>query len=323
VAKLVGSVVSAGVSVLLAIPLFFGGGDTASTAGACVDGSADVAGETDQIAATIRGRESGGDYRARAHGSTASGAYQFTDGTWAGYGGYARAWLAPPEVQDTKAAAHITSILAANNGDVTAVPVVWYIGYLPAPEDPAWDQVPSPGAGNQLTPREYQLAWLEDYGRRTATAPTGTPAPSTCAVPAPRPGSDLSTAPTLVTVEGITVADEIASEVQALVQAARGAGHELTGSGYRSPQRQIELRRQNCGSSDYAIYEMPSSSCSPPTARPGTSNHEQGLAVDFSCNGSLIRSRSSSCFAWLSANALHLGLHNMPSEPWHWSVDGR
>jgi hypothetical protein len=126
----------------------------------------------------------------------------------------------------------------------------------------------------------------------------------------------------LATVEGITVHQQIASQVAGLVQAARADGITLTGGGYRSPQRQIELRRQNCGTSQYAIYEMPSGSCSPPTARPGTSNHELGLAVDFSCNGALIRSRSSSCFAWMSANAPRFGLHNLPSEPWHWSVDG-
>jgi hypothetical protein len=126
----------------------------------------------------------------------------------------------------------------------------------------------------------------------------------------------------LTTVEGITVHSQIAQQVAGLVQAARSDGFTLSGGGYRSPQRQVELRRQNCGSSQYAIYEMPSSSCSPPTARPGSSNHELGLAIDFSCNGSLIRSRSSSCFAWLSANAARFGLSNLPSEPWHWSVDG-
>ena len=41
------------------------------------------------------------------------------------------------------------------------------------------------------------------------------------------------------------------------------------------------VRRANCGSSNYAIYQMPASACSPPTARPGTSMHEQGLAIDF------------------------------------------
>ena len=126
----------------------------------------------------------------------------------------------------------------------------------------------------------------------------------------------------LTTVEGITVHSQISGQVAGLVQAARADGFTLTGGGYRDPARQIELRRQNCGSSQYAIYEMPSSQCSPPTARPGSSNHEMGLAVDFSCDGALIRSRSSACFTWMSANAPSFGLRNLPSEPWHWSVDG-
>jgi D-alanyl-D-alanine carboxypeptidase len=126
----------------------------------------------------------------------------------------------------------------------------------------------------------------------------------------------------LATVEGITVHRQIAPQVAAIVQEARADGFRLSGGGFRSPQRQIELRRQNCGTSRYAIYDMPSSQCSPPTARPGSSNHEMGLAVDFSCNGTLIRSRSSACFAWMSANAPRFGLHNLPQEPWHWSTDG-
>jgi hypothetical protein len=126
----------------------------------------------------------------------------------------------------------------------------------------------------------------------------------------------------LTAVENITVHTDIADQVAALVQAARADGHTLTGGGYRSPERQIELRRAHCGTSHYAIYEMPSSECTPPTARPGSSNHEMGLAIDLECDGALIRSRSSACFAWLAANAPTFGLVNLPSEPWHWSVDG-
>ena len=49
---------------------------------------------------------------------------------------------------------------------------------------------------------------------------------------------------------------------------------------------------------------------------------EQGLAVDFTCNGGGALSSSSSCFTWLKANAADYGFYNLPSEPWHWSVDG-
>jgi D-alanyl-D-alanine carboxypeptidase len=126
----------------------------------------------------------------------------------------------------------------------------------------------------------------------------------------------------LVTVEGITVRADITDQVGALVRAARADGHILAGSGYRDPARQIALRRQHCGTSGYAIYQMPPSRCSPPTARPGTSLHERGLAVDFSCAGALIRSRTHPCYRWLAAHAADHGLYNLPSEPWHWSTTG-
>ena len=120
----------------------------------------------------------------------------------------------------------------------------------------------------------------------------------------------------------ITVDSSLAGNLQSMLNAAAADGNNLCGGGYRDPSAQIALRRSNCGSSNYAIYEAPSSACSPPTARPGTSNHEQGLAIDFTCNGGGALGRSSSCFSWLSANANSYGLYNLPSEPWHWSNDG-
>lgn len=48
-------------------------------------------------------RESGGNIRAKNPHSTASGKWQFLNSTWAGYGGYAEAWMAPESVQDAKA----------------------------------------------------------------------------------------------------------------------------------------------------------------------------------------------------------------------------
>ena len=90
-------------------------------------------------------------------------------------------------------------------------------------------------------------------------------------------------------------------------------------TGGREHFRQIELRRQNCGSSYYAIYEMPSGSCHPPTAKPGQSQHQLGLAIDFAnCS-----SRGTACYRWLAANASRFGYYNLPSEAWHWSTTGR
>jgi len=149
---------------------------------------------------------------------------------------------------------------------------------------------------------------------------TGTPASPPQNEGSGRPGalSDLD----LVTVRDITVSAVIAGQVEGLLTAAEADGLSFTGGGYRDSARQIALRRAHCGTSDYAIYQMPASQCSPPTARPGTSLHERGLAIDFSCDGELIRSRSDRCYRWLADHAASYGLYNLPSEPWHWSVDG-
>lgn len=52
------------------------------------------------IMVRIRNCESGGNYQAQNSRSTASGAYQFIDGTWNNYKGYAKAKLAPEYIQD-------------------------------------------------------------------------------------------------------------------------------------------------------------------------------------------------------------------------------
>jgi LAS superfamily LD-carboxypeptidase LdcB len=127
---------------------------------------------------------------------------------------------------------------------------------------------------------------------------------------------------TVASVRGIEVSADIAPQVAALLAQAEADGITLDGSGYRSTGEQIEIRRQVCGASDYAIWEMPSSSCSPPVARPGRSMHEKGLAIDFIVDGDLIRSRARPEYQWLAANAARYGLYNLPSEPWHWSTTG-
>ena len=124
----------------------------------------------------------------------------------------------------------------------------------------------------------------------------------------------------IVSVRGIQVSRSIAGQLAGLLSAADGAGLSLTGGGYRSSAAQIQTRRNN-GCPD--VYRSPASACRPPTARPGQSMHERGLAIDFQCNGALIRSRSSPCFVWLAGNAGRFGFRNLPSEPWHWSTTGQ
>jgi murein DD-endopeptidase MepM/ murein hydrolase activator NlpD len=167
-----------GVVALLLLPLLFAAAAPIGPCGA-------RGGPVSTVLATIRQLESGGDYTAHAPGSSASGAYQFLDTTWNRYGGYTRAADAPPDTQDAKATEHVAQILDANNNDVAAVPVVWYIGHLPPLDSPEWDTVPAPGAGNTLTPRQYQQRWLTAY-QQLLDGDTSTPTGGPPGQPAPR-----------------------------------------------------------------------------------------------------------------------------------------
>jgi hypothetical protein len=175
----------------------------------------------------------------------------------------------------------------------------------------------------------------EDLRRQAELAgimpPPPTPPPTTA--PPPKSGGTPTTKPPLpplpqipsvdvVDVGGFTVSTAIAPQIGALLIAFSSTGLTLGGGGYRSPAGQIATRQANCGPTYYDIYEKPASACSPPTARPGTSMHELGMAIDFTCNGTLINSHSDPCFIWLETYAATYGLYNLPSEPWHWSTNG-
>ncbi|MDH3293867.1 MAG: D-alanyl-D-alanine carboxypeptidase family protein [Acidimicrobiia bacterium] len=127
----------------------------------------------------------------------------------------------------------------------------------------------------------------------------------------------------IVTVRGFKVHRDIADAVAGMIDHAASQGYTLGGGGYRSFESQVEIRKNNCGTSYYAIWQMSARQCRPPTARPGASMHEKGMALDLTCDRALIRSRSNRCFQWLAANANNYGFQNLPSEPWHWSVNGR
>ena len=123
---------------------------------------------------------------------------------------------------------------------------------------------------------------------------------------------------TTTSTRSITVNTALVQDLRDLLADAKAAGLKLCGGGYRDPAAQIAVRKANCGTTYYDIYEKPASECTPPTARPGTSMHEKGLAVDFeSCD-----TRTTACYTWLAKHASTYGLKNLPSEPWHWSTTG-
>ncbi len=81
--------------------------------------------------------------------------------------------------------------------------------------------------------------------------------------------------------------------------------------GFRSTELQIQRRIENCGGNTYYnIWLKPSSSCNPATARPGTSKHEQGLAID--------QAPSYTAHGYIREAANLAGLEfDVSSEAWH------
>jgi hypothetical protein len=133
----------------------------------------------------------------------------------------------------------------------------------------------------------------------------------------------------IVEIAGMLIREEHAPALQAMVDAARLEGVELksigngpgSGNSFRTFATQINVRKKNCGTTDYDIYKKPSGQCSPPSAKPGSSQHEAGRAIDFNdCH------KGSGCYEWLDAHAGEYGFVNLqvkdPSdfEPWHWSI---
>lgn len=157
----------------------------------------------------------------------------------------------------------------------------------------------------------------------------------------PVPGS-VSCKQGMITIEtanqkGVIVCKDVAEKYKEMILAAKKDGVILTASGGRTMETQISLRKQNCGTSQYDIYEKPSNQCKPQTARPGRSMHQQGLAFDIGVNGKTIcfsknstventnkcRTSGNVGFLWLEKNANKYGLFNLKTEAWHWSVNGK
>lgn len=116
----------------------------------------------DYLLPKVKDLESKGDYKAdrsaKYPGQTASGAYQYTDSTWGGYGGYNRAVDAPPEVQDKKAREDFQSRLGEYGNDPFKAAAGHYFPKY-AHDPKLWDQPLKNGKGevipNSMPVRAY------------------------------------------------------------------------------------------------------------------------------------------------------------------------
>jgi LAS superfamily LD-carboxypeptidase LdcB len=124
---------------------------------------------------------------------------------------------------------------------------------------------------------------------------------------------------------------QIEKSVNDMLNAAKADGIDdlKASSAFRSYAHQVDLRRRHCGGSEYDIYQKPSGECSPETAKPGTSNHEDGLAIDFSGIDKCPANINGSCahpgnahWEWLNRRAGEFGFEQFVKEAWHWSPSG-
>lgn len=107
-----------------------------------------------------------------------------------------------------------------------------------------------------------------------------------------------------VTRQGKPIGAHIAQKFDEMVAAAKKDGVELKiSSGLRTRAEQERL---------YAAYKNGTGNLA---AKPGTSNHESGSAVDFA--------NTPGAYNWLKKNSERFGFKNLPSEPWHYSLNGR
>lgn len=117
-----------------------------------------------------------------------------------------------------------------------------------------------------------------------------------------------------------------AEALKALVCAARvdGIRHPRllpTGSlsGFRTPKQQASLRSSSAathGSQDIGKW----------VAKPGSSAHQTGRAIDFylgmrNSRENVARLRQTQAYKWMVANAHRFGFYPYPAEPWHWEYN--
>lgn len=117
----------------------------------------------------LRVHESGNNYGARGHpGRSASGAYQYVDGTWGGYGGYRHASDAPQSVQDARARADALASYR-RYGSWEAAATVHFTGHYVPPSGYGV----RPGTPDNPTVGEYVASIRSKMGMTGGPAPRG------------------------------------------------------------------------------------------------------------------------------------------------------
>jgi LAS superfamily LD-carboxypeptidase LdcB len=128
---------------------------------------------------------------------------------------------------------------------------------------------------------------------------------------------------TLTTVNGAAVHTSLAPFIHQIRNDAQRDGHTLTlTSAYRTCGLQNQLRANSCGTGQYNMTLKPISECAPPTEPAGRSLHNEGLAVDFACQGYSFFAKSP-CYQWLKYHAFKYHLLEHELEAWHWSTTGK
>lgn len=164
-----------------------------------------------------------------------------------------------------------------------------------------------------------QTLWHQDVPAETlAAARAASRVVATVGADCAKVDAPVDVSATALSSAGVRVHTCLVAAVDAMVAAAAGDGVVLrASSGWRSADQQAALRAAHCTPAPDGQGEV----CSPPTAPVGSSMHERGLALDLTQGGRAL-TRGSTGFAWLTAHAAEYGLHNLPSEPWHWSTSG-
>jgi hypothetical protein len=230
------------------------------------------------ILEAIKMHESGGNYKAEGPG-TASGAYQYVDGTWNNTGGFSHASMAPPAVQDARAMQDLMAAYKKYADWQKAIVNHFYPAWANRPD--LWDNVPAPG---NPTVRQY----VNDVLRRAGITPGG--------------GGNIGTGYSGTgpfNAFGGTVTGDVQglnmTFIQRLAKLSASVGQAYNvGSGYRTMAEQARL---------YAAYKagVPGQA---QAAAPGLSKHNYGLASDGP--------------QWGNQNPGRFGLrYPMSYEPWH------